>query len=91
MQASARWLSDAPAQLAGLAKKGRIAEGYDADLVVWDPDETWTVDASRLRQRHQLTPYDGRRLRGRVRATYLRGIEVWDGEGLRHASTGQLL
>ena len=88
----ARWLSAAPAALAGLgARKGRIAEGCDADLVVWDPDAEWRVDASRLQQRHKLTPYAGRRLRGVVHATYLRGDRVWADGCLTRATSGQLL
>jgi allantoinase len=87
----ATWASEAPAALAGLARKGRIAEGYDADFVIWDPDAEWTVDAARLQQRHKLTPYAGRTLRGRVAATYVRGIEVWRDGQLMHANTGQLL
>ena len=44
----AAWLSGNPARLCGLARKGRIAAGYDADFCVWDPNEEWTVDASQL-------------------------------------------
>jgi allantoinase len=73
----AAWLSEAPAALAGLTRKGRIAEGHDADLVIWDPDIEWTVDPSRLQQRHKLTPYAGCTLRGRVHATYVRGTRVF--------------
>ena len=88
----AAWMSEAPAALAGLAaRKGRIAAGFDADLVVWDPDAEWTVDPSRLQQRHKLTPYAGRGLRGAVRATYLRGERVWDDGALTRAAGGILL
>ena len=86
----ARWMSEAPAALAGLARKGRIAEGGDADFVVWDPGEEWTVDALRLQQRHKLTPYAGRTLRGRVHATYVRGIEVWNGDRVVREGAGML-
>ena len=86
----AGWMSEAPARLAGLATKGRIAEGYDADFVIWDPDEEWTVDAARLQQRHKLTPYAGRTLRGRVHTTYLRGVEIWNGDRLIAERTGRL-
>jgi len=73
-----RWLSTAPAALAGLSThKGAIAAGMDADLVIWDPDAEWTVDAARLRQRHKITPYLGRRLRGRVIETYVGGRLVY--------------
>jgi len=86
-----RWMASAPAKLAGLdGRKGMIAVGCDADFVVWDPDEEWTVDAAALQQRHKLTPYAGRTLRGRVRATYLRGARVWDGSSAA-APAGQLL
>ena len=91
-QTIARWMSESPARLAGLSdRKGRIAVGYDADLVIWDPDAERTIDAARLQQRHKLTPYAGRTLRGAVRATYLRGRQVWDGERVAIAGSGQLL
>jgi allantoinase len=74
----AEWLSAAPARLAGLdGRKGSIAPGMDADLVVWDPDAEVVVDEARLRQRHKRTPYEGRRLRGRVRETWARGRLVY--------------
>ncbi len=69
----ARWMAEQPARLAGLPAKGKIAPGYDADLCVFAPDEQFTVDPVRLHHRHRLTPYAGRRLTGRVRATILRG------------------
>ena len=73
-----RWMSERPAKLAGLSRsKGRIGVGADADLVVWRPDVEWTVDAAKLQQRHKLTPYDGRRLAGRVERVFLNGVEVF--------------
>jgi allantoinase len=88
----ARWMSEAPARLAGLdTRKGRIAIGYDADFVVWNPDAEWTVEASHLQQRHKLTPYAGRRLRGLAQTTFVRGTRVWDGGGAVAAASGQLL
>ena len=88
----ARWMSEAPASLAGLAhRKGRIAAGYDADLVVWDPDGEFIVEPSQLQQRHKITPYVGLRLRGVVRMTFVRGERVWNGGRLSRPLTGQLL
>jgi allantoinase len=87
-----RWMSAAPASLAGLAeRKGRIAPGFDADLVIWDPDAETTVDPQRLQQRHKLTPYAGRRLRGVVKTTLLRGERVWDGGQPAAERRGHLL
>ena len=75
-------MSAAPARLAGLdGRKGSIAAGKDADLVVWDPDAAFVVDERRLHQRHKRTPYDGLTLRGRVIETYARGRVVYrDGD-----------
>src|SRR6266404_5412139 len=56
----AAWMCESPARLAGLDRKGRIAPGHDADLVLFDPDKLWTVRPENLHQRHKLTPYAGR-------------------------------
>jgi len=78
----ARWMSEAPANLAGCNKrKGRIAAGYDADFVVFDTESEFTVSAESLYYRHPISPYLGENLRGVVKATYLRGSLVFkDGE-----------
>jgi allantoinase len=74
-----RWLSEGPARLAGLTRrKGRIAPGYDADLVIATPDASFTVDPARLHHRHPVTPYAGRLLHGVVRQTFVRGVCVYD-------------
>lgn len=73
-----RWMSEAPARLLGIAgRKGAIAPGHDADLVIWTPEATFTVDPGTLLQRHALTPYAGRTLAGVVHATYLSGRRVF--------------
>jgi allantoinase len=88
----ARWMSEAPAALAGLAgRKGAIELGADADVVIWNPDEEFTVDPSALQQRHKLTPYARRRLQGVVHDTFVRGERVWSGGRLTRARWGQLL
>jgi allantoinase len=75
----ARWMSEAPARLAGCdGRKGRIAEGYDADFVVFDPEAGFTVTADRLHQRHAVSPYLGEKLNGMVKRTYLRGEVVFE-------------
>jgi allantoinase len=70
-------MSEQPAKLAGLEKKGAIREGYDADLVIFDPDGKFHVDGARLEHRHPLTPYAGETLSGVVEMTFVRGKKVY--------------
>ena len=87
-----RWLCAAPARLAGLDRiKGRIAEGADADLVFWDPETEFLVDADALEHRHTTTPYAGRILRGRVRRTIVRGSTVYEDGRFAPSARGRLL
>jgi len=81
LEALFRWLSSAPAEFAGLAyKKGRLAAGFDADLLVFGADEALLVEPEGLFFRHKVSPYLGQRLLGRVHSTVLRGSCVYDGE-----------
>jgi allantoinase len=90
--ALALWFAEAPARLAGLfPRKGTIAPGADADLIIWDPDAETVVDGATLYHRHAVTPYHGQRLRGRVRTTILRGAVVFDDGACCGPASGQLL
>jgi allantoinase len=71
-----RWMAEGPARLLGLQRKGRIGLGDDADFCVFAPDEAFVVDPERLHHKNPLTPYDGHRLLGVVRGTWLRGEEL---------------
>jgi allantoinase len=78
----AGWMSTRPAQVAGLAHKGRIAVGYDADFAVVADTDRFTVRPELLHHKNPTTPYTGRTVTGVVRRTLLRGIEI--GEGRAH-------
>jgi len=71
-----RWMATNPARFVGLARKGVIAEGFDADLVWFAPDESFTVDQTTLYHKNPVTAYEGQRLTGVVKATWLRGARV---------------
>lgn len=66
-----------PARRFGLAGKGRLAEGYDADFALVDLQQTHTLKPQDLHQRHPISPYLGRRFVGVVRETWLRGQRVY--------------
>src|ERR1700675_1998694 len=78
----ARWMSEAPANLAGChSRKGRLAAEYDADFVILDTENEFVVSENRLHYRHPVSPSLGEKLRGVVKATYLRGRKVFsDGQ-----------
>jgi allantoinase len=87
-----RWMCSGPAGLAGLEKqKGMIAVGYDADIVVWNPEKRFVVRSKKLQNRHKLTPYASQTLRGVVEATFLRGELIYDRGRFLGAPRGALL
>lgn len=74
------WLCTAPARQVGLhSRKGSIAVGCDADIVIWNPEAEFRVAPEMIHHRHKLTPYAGETLRGVVEKTFLRGQIVYDG------------
>jgi allantoinase len=88
----AEWLCRAPAGLVSLDKrKGAIAAGFDADLVIWNPHESFRVEPAMLHHRHKLTPYAGQTLSGVVKQTYLRGAKVYDRGQFSEKPLGMML
>ena len=67
-------LSTGPAKAFGLyPKKGVLQEGSDADIVLFDPSEIWTISSATTHSASHYTPYEGMTVMGRVKMTYLRG------------------
>jgi len=88
----ARWMSSVPARLVGLERaKGGLAVGMDADFCLFDDAVEWTVEPAHLWTRHKITPYAGRKLKGRVRSTWLRGVRIYEDRKFEGAPRGQLL
>jgi allantoinase len=88
----ARWLCSEPAKQVKLNySKGSLAPGYDADVVIWDPQKQFRVAGEKLHHRHKLTPYEGRELSGVVEKTFLRGRKIYDDGELIGEPAGELL
>jgi allantoinase len=86
-RALVRLVSEAPARRFGLwPRKGSLLPGADADLIVLDPALEWEIRAATLVTPAGWSPYEGRTVRGRVLATFSRGVEVWDGQTVTGAA-----
>lgn len=90
LQDLARWMSEGPARIAGLAGcKGSIAPGWDADFAILDPAATFRVEPEMIHHRHKVTPYRGAELRGVVKATWVRGKKVFENGAFVGGASGQ--
>lgn len=86
-----RLLSGNPARLAGLGdRKGRVAPGFDADLVLVRPDAPWTLRADHLHSRHPWSPFLGHRFSHRVETVWRRGERLVEGGDLLPGVAGGL-
>ena len=85
------WMSTRPADLVGLAAKGRIAVGAAADFAVFAPDDCLVVDPNRLHHKVPLSAYADRRLDGVVRRTILAGRDITDTVAAGAEPSGRLL
>jgi allantoinase len=88
----AKWLCENPTRQVRLeSRKGFIATGCDADLIIWNPEREFVVQGESLYHRHKLTPYNGERLRGVVQKTFLRGRKIYDDGAVGPRPAGALL
>ena len=87
----AELLSYNPAQRFGLHSKGDIAPGFDADIVLVDPDESFVVHADELEFEQGYSPFEGQELTGRVKSTFLRGALIYDKGDVVGAPRGRYL
>jgi len=69
-----------PARILGL-DRGRLAAGLAADLIIFDPDQPYVIDAEKLHSKSKNSPFDGRKVQGRVLRTIVDGREVYHWEG----------
>jgi allantoinase len=87
----AELLSWKPAQRFGLPSKGDIAPGYDADIAIVDPQESFVVHATESESVQGYSPFEGAELTGRVKSTFLRGALVYDNGNVVGPARGKYL
>jgi len=88
----AKWLCENPSKLIGKQNsKGKIQKGYDADLVIWDSENTFTVSEKMILHKHKITPYMHEQLTGIVEKTFLAGQKIFDNGNIKELNKGKLL
>lgn len=80
-----------PAERYGLSTKGDIEIGYDADIVLLDPEESFVVRAADSESSQGYTPFEGMELNGRVKSTFLRGRMIYDNGNIVGGAGGRYL
>ncbi|CAN5176241.1 allantoinase AllB [soil metagenome] len=86
-----KWLSENPAILAGQKTKGKIKKGYDADIIIFDPEKEFTVNEQMILHKHKVTPYINLKLKGVIKQTFLNGNSVYDDGNFLHLNKGKIL
>ncbi|HEY9680413.1 MAG TPA: allantoinase AllB [Oculatellaceae cyanobacterium] len=86
----ANWMSAKTAEFIRVAdRKGSLQPGFDADIVVWNPEEQMMIQQASIFHKHKVTPYDGRTLLGVIKRTYLRGKKVFENGKILTSAYGQ--
>ena len=92
MDSILKYWAEGPAAFIGTGdRKGKLAPGYDADIMIWNPDEEWTLQESYILHRHKICPYTGKTLRGRVMKTFVSGQLVYDSGTFLHLAAGEAI
>lgn len=87
-----RVISTNPARLYGIENKGELAIGYDADIILIDPNKSYVIEDENLYYRNQFTPYTGKKVNCKVTHTFVRGHMVYeDGKGILGEPIGQFI
>ena len=84
-------MAERPAARFAIAHKGTLSTGADADLVLIDPAESYTLAAGDLQQRHKASPYLGASFDGIVRRTIRRGETIFDEGAITATTNGRLV
>ncbi len=88
----AKWLSENPAKLIGKENaKGQIAVGFDADLIIWDPNKTFKITSDIILHKHKITPYLNEQLNGVVNHVFLKGKQIVKEGKIIKLNSGELI
>lgn len=72
------WMSTAPAERFGLARRGRLEEGYASDFTLVDLNEEYIINRNHFLSKGRNTPFHGWRVKGKIKATYVDGTCVYE-------------
>ena len=85
-------LTENPAKFLGLdTKKGKLEEGFDADITVWDDFKEFKITEESIQHKHKATPYMNETLVGKVIHTFANGVQVVENSELKNLKAGKLL
>ena len=92
LQQFCKWMCENPARFLKLEKsKGKIKEGYDADLVIWNPEKEVSIEGDKIYHRHKHSPYSGIKLKGEVLTTIVNGKIIYDEGEFPELNAGEIL